>query len=96
MLQRGTGGADLAGRTVLVSAGGTREYLDPVRFLGNRSSGIQGYALARAAVARGAEVTLVSANVSLPDPAGVRVLRVETTAQMRDAVVREAAGRTRS
>jgi phosphopantothenoylcysteine decarboxylase / phosphopantothenate---cysteine ligase len=91
VLQRGTGGADLAGRTVLVSAGGTREYLDPVRFLGNRSSGIQGYALARAAVARGAEVTLVSANVSLPDPAGVRVLRVETTAQMRDAVVREAA-----
>ena len=64
----------------MVSAGGTREYLDPVRFLGNRSSGLQGYALARAAAARGAEVTLVSANVALPDPAGVKVVRVETTA----------------
>jgi phosphopantothenoylcysteine decarboxylase/phosphopantothenate--cysteine ligase len=61
---------DLAGRHVVVSAGGTREPLDPVRFLGNRSSGRQGYALARTAVARGAEVTLVSANVTLPDPAG--------------------------
>ncbi len=91
VLERGTGGADLVGRTVLVSAGGTREYLDPVRFLGNRSSGLQGYALAKAAAARGASVTLVSANVALPDPAGVRVLRVETTAEMRDAVVREAA-----
>ncbi|MDR6176017.1 phosphopantothenoylcysteine decarboxylase/phosphopantothenate--cysteine ligase [Nocardioides zeae] len=79
--------ADLAGRRVLVSAGGTREYLDPVRFLGNRSSGRQGYALARAAVARGAEVTLVAANVDLPDPAGVTVVRVETTEQLRDAVV---------
>ena len=78
---------DLAGRHVVVSAGGTREYLDPVRFLGNRSSGRQGYALARTAVARGAEVTLVSANVSLPDPAGVKVVRVETTAQLRDAVL---------
>jgi phosphopantothenoylcysteine decarboxylase/phosphopantothenate--cysteine ligase len=84
--------ADLAGRSVLVSAGGTREYLDPVRFLGNRSSGLQGYALARAAAARGAEVTLVAANVSLPDPAGVKVVRVETTAQLRDAVVSAAAG----
>ncbi|GAB3079625.1 bifunctional phosphopantothenoylcysteine decarboxylase/phosphopantothenate--cysteine ligase CoaBC [Nocardioides zeae] len=84
-----TGGAtaDLAGRRVLVSAGGTREYLDPVRFLGNRSSGRQGYALARAAVARGAQVTLVAANVDLPDPAGVSVVRVETTEQLRDAVV---------
>jgi len=73
---------DLAGRHVVVSAGGTREYLDPVRFLGNRSSGLQGYALARTAVARGAEVTLVAANVTLPDPAGVKVVRVETTAQL--------------
>ena len=78
---------DLAGRHVLVSAGGTREYLDPVRFLGNRSSGRQGYALARAAAARGAEVTLVAANVTLPDPAGVKVVHVETTAQLRDAVL---------
>jgi phosphopantothenoylcysteine decarboxylase/phosphopantothenate--cysteine ligase len=87
----GPGAADLAGRHVVVSAGGTREYLDPVRFLGNRSSGLQGYALARAAAARGAEVTLVSANVSLPDPAGVKVVRVETTGQLRDAVVEGAA-----
>jgi phosphopantothenoylcysteine decarboxylase/phosphopantothenate--cysteine ligase len=83
---RGTG-QDLAGRHVVVSAGGTREYLDPVRFLGNRSSGRQGYALARAAVARGAEVTLVAANVTLPDPAGVKVVRVETTGELRDAVL---------
>lgn len=94
VLDRGTGswtgagsGQDLAGRKVVVSAGGTREYLDPVRFLGNRSSGLQGYALARAAAARGAHVTLVSANVSLPDPAGASVVRVETTEQLRDAVV---------
>lgn len=78
---------DLAGRHVVVSAGGTRERLDPVRFLGNRSSGRQGYALARAAVARGAEVTLVAANVDLPDPAGVKVVRVETTRELRDAVL---------
>ena len=87
VLARGAGGQDLAGRKVVVSAGGTREYLDPVRFLGNRSSGLQGYALARAAASRGAHVTLVSANVSLPDPAGVSVVRVETTAQLREAVV---------
>ncbi|MEI5674056.1 MULTISPECIES: bifunctional phosphopantothenoylcysteine decarboxylase/phosphopantothenate--cysteine ligase CoaBC [unclassified Nocardioides] len=78
---------DLAGRHVVVSAGGTREYLDPVRFLGNRSSGLQGYALARAAAARGAGVTLVAANVTLPDPAGVTVVRVETTAELRAEVV---------
>ncbi len=78
---------DLAGRTVVVSAGGTREPLDPVRFLGNRSSGLQGVALARSAVARGADVTLVAANVSLADPAGVKVVRVETTEELRDAVV---------
>ena len=83
---------DLAGRHVVVSAGGTREYLDPVRFLGNRSSGLQGYALARAAVARGAEVTVVAANVSLPTPAGVKVVRVETTGQLRDAVLAAVTG----
>ncbi len=91
VLARGTAGPDLAGRRVVVSAGGTREYLDPVRFLGNRSSGLQGYALARAAAARGAEVTLISANVTLPDPAGVKVVRVETTAQLRQEVVAAAA-----
>ncbi len=89
LLTRGEGGAvaDLAGRHVLVTAGGTREYLDPVRFLGNRSSGLQGYALARAAAARGAEVTLVAANVTLPDPAGVKIVRVESTAQLREEVL---------
>ncbi len=92
VLARGTGAADLAGMHVVVSAGGTREYLDPVRFLGNRSSGLQGYALARTAVARGAEVTLVAANVSLPDPAGAKVVRVGTTAELRDAVLAAAAG----
>jgi len=91
LLLRGRLEQDLTGRHVVVSAGGTREFLDPVRYLGNRSSGRQGYALARAAVARGAEVTLVSANVALPDPAGVKVVRVESTAQMRDAVL-DAAG----
>ena len=88
---RGAAGPDLTGRHVVISAGGTREYLDPVRFLGNRSSGLQGYALARAAVARGAEVTLIAANVALPDPAGVKVVRVETTSQLRDEVVAAAA-----
>jgi phosphopantothenoylcysteine decarboxylase / phosphopantothenate---cysteine ligase len=87
-----TDARDLAGRRVLVSAGGTREYLDPVRFLGNRSSGLQGYALARAAAARGADVVLIAANVSLPDPAGVKVVRVETTAQLREEVVTAATG----
>jgi len=84
-------GQDLAGRQVVVSAGGTREYLDPVRFLGNRSSGLQGYALARAAASRGAEVTLVAANTALPDPAGVKVVRVETTDQLRTEVLAAAA-----
>jgi phosphopantothenoylcysteine decarboxylase/phosphopantothenate--cysteine ligase len=79
--------ADLRGQHVVVSAGGTREYLDPVRFIGNRSSGLQGYALAKAAAGRGATVTLVAANVTLPDPAGVSVVRVVTTAEMREAVL---------
>lgn len=78
--------ADLAGRHVLVSAGGTREYLDPVRFLGNASSGRQGYALARAAVARGAQVTVVAANVALPDVAGARTVPVGSAAELRAAV----------
>ncbi|GIF17425.1 phosphopantothenoylcysteine decarboxylase [Paractinoplanes tereljensis] len=79
---------DLAGRHVVVTAGGTREPLDPVRFIGNRSSGKQGYALARAAAARGARVTLVTANVALPDPAGVEIIRVGTTEELRDATVK--------
>ena len=77
---------DLEGRRVVVSAGGTREPLDPVRYLGNRSSGKQGWAIARSAAARGAEVTLVAANVSLPAPDGVRVVPVETTLELQAAV----------
>lgn len=83
--------ADLAGRHVVVSAGGTREPLDPVRFLGNRSSGKQGYALARTAAARGARVTLLAANSALPDPAGVDVVPVTTARELREAVVKAAA-----
>ena len=83
--------ADLAGRHVVVSAGGTREPVDPVRFLGNRSTGTQGIALARAATERGARVTLVVANVTLPAPRGVDVVAVETTAELRDAVRHAAA-----
>ncbi|WP_449481147.1 bifunctional phosphopantothenoylcysteine decarboxylase/phosphopantothenate--cysteine ligase CoaBC [Streptomyces avidinii] len=91
VLARGVGEPDLAGRHVVVSAGGTREPLDPVRFLGNHSSGKQGYALARTAVARGARVTLVSANAALADPAGVDVVRVGTAVQLREAVLKAAA-----
>jgi phosphopantothenoylcysteine decarboxylase / phosphopantothenate---cysteine ligase len=78
---------DLAGRTFVVSAGGTREELDPVRYLGNWSSGKQGYALARTAASRGAAVTLVAANTELPDPAGVQVISVTSAAQLREAVL---------
>ncbi|WP_134773504.1 bifunctional phosphopantothenoylcysteine decarboxylase/phosphopantothenate--cysteine ligase CoaBC [Ornithinimicrobium flavum] len=85
-IRPGASAGDLAGRRVVVSAGGTREPLDPVRFLGNRSSGKQGYAVAAAAVARGAEVTLVSANVTLPPPAGCRVVPVETALELQEAV----------
>jgi phosphopantothenoylcysteine decarboxylase / phosphopantothenate---cysteine ligase len=83
---------DLAGRRVVVSAGGTREELDPVRFIGNWSTGTQGYALARTAIARGAEVTVVAANVALPDPAGAKMTRVVSARQMHDAVTAAAAG----
>ncbi|MBC7246657.1 MAG: bifunctional phosphopantothenoylcysteine decarboxylase/phosphopantothenate--cysteine ligase CoaBC [Actinobacteria bacterium] len=82
---------DLAGRRVLVTAGGTREPLDPVRFIGNRSSGKMGYALAAAAKRMGAEVVLVSGPTYLEPPVGVEVVRVETAADMRDAVMSRAA-----
>jgi phosphopantothenoylcysteine decarboxylase / phosphopantothenate---cysteine ligase len=93
VLARGTGGLlpDLSGRHVVVSAGGTREELDPVRFLGNWSSGRQGYALARTAAARGAKVILVAANTELDDPAGAQVVRVTSALQMLDAVTSAAA-----
>jgi phosphopantothenoylcysteine decarboxylase/phosphopantothenate--cysteine ligase len=94
VLRRGSSGLglDLAGRRVVVSAGGTREHLDPVRFLGNRSSGRQGYALADTAVARGAEVTVVAANVALPDPPGAKVVRVVSAEELRAAVTVAAVG----
>jgi phosphopantothenoylcysteine decarboxylase/phosphopantothenate--cysteine ligase len=92
LLRRGAAAeTDLAGRHVVVTAGGTREPLDPVRFLGNRSSGKQGYALARTAAARGARVTLIAANVTLADPAGVDVVRVGSTEELRKATVDAAA-----
>jgi phosphopantothenoylcysteine decarboxylase/phosphopantothenate--cysteine ligase len=77
------------GLRVLVSAGGTREPIDPVRFIGNRSSGRMGIALCEQAARRGAEVTLVAANVSLPAPAGVRRIDVETAAELAEALGRE-------
>jgi phosphopantothenoylcysteine decarboxylase/phosphopantothenate--cysteine ligase len=80
----------LAGRRVLISAGGTREELDPVRFLGNWSTGTQGYAFARSAVAQGAAVTLVAANVALPDPAGAKVIRTVSARDMHAAMLAEA------
>ncbi|MGS2586789.1 bifunctional phosphopantothenoylcysteine decarboxylase/phosphopantothenate--cysteine ligase CoaBC [Streptomyces hebeiensis] len=91
VLARGVTGPDLAGRHVVVSAGGTREPLDPVRYLGNRSSGKQGYALAGTAAARGARVTLIEANTGLADPAGVDVVHVGTAVQLREAVLKAAA-----
>ena len=78
---------ELAGRRVLVTAGGTREYIDFVRFIGNPSSGKMGYALAEAARDRGAEVTLISAPTALPKPVGVELVAVETAQEMRDAVL---------
>ncbi|MGY1772557.1 bifunctional phosphopantothenoylcysteine decarboxylase/phosphopantothenate--cysteine ligase CoaBC [Blastococcus sp. SYSU D00813] len=81
---------DLGGRRVVVSAGGTREPLDPVRYLGNRSSGLQGWALARVAAARGADVVLVAANVEAPAPFGVRVVPVGTAEELRTAMRQEA------
>lgn len=81
---------DLEGVKVVVSAGPTREYLDPVRFISNPSSGKMGFAVAEEARDRGAEVTLVTGPVSLPDPPGVRVVRIESALELRDAVVEAA------
>ena len=91
VLRRGSTEPDLSGRRVVISAGGTREAIDPVRFIGNHSSGRQGYALARTAAARGADVMLVAANVSLPDPAGVRVVRVSSAVELAEAMETERA-----
>ncbi|KZS74377.1 phosphopantothenate synthase [Mycobacterium kansasii] len=82
---------DLAGRKLLVTAGGTREPIDPVRFIGNRSSGKQGYAVARVAAQRGAEVTLIAGHTAgLIDPAGVNVVRVSSAQQLGEAVSKHA------
>jgi len=81
----------LSGKRVLISAGGTREELDPVRFLGNWSTGRQGYAFAGSAAAQGADVIVVAANVELPDPAGVKVIRVVSARDMHAAMLSEAA-----
>jgi phosphopantothenoylcysteine decarboxylase/phosphopantothenate--cysteine ligase len=82
--------ADLAGKNLMVTAGGTREYIDPVRYIGNPSSGKMGYAIAEAARDRGAEVTLITA-ASLPEPEGITVVPVETAAQMKRAVAKAVA-----
>ncbi|MGQ4513512.1 bifunctional phosphopantothenoylcysteine decarboxylase/phosphopantothenate--cysteine ligase CoaBC [Streptomyces sp. DW26H14] len=89
-LARGVQAPDLAGRHVVITAGGTREPLDPVRFLGNRSSGKQGFALAGTAAARGARVTLIEANTGLADPAGADVVHVGTALELRDAALKAA------
>ena len=83
---------DMAGRAIVVSAGGTQEPIDPVRVITNRSSGRMGFAIAQAARDRGARVTLVTAPSTLPDPAGVEVRRVATVAEMREAVLAACAG----
>ncbi len=79
--------ADLAGETVLVTAGGTREAIDPVRFIGNRSSGRMGFAIAEAAARRGARVILISANAAVAAPAACELVQVTTAAEMREAVM---------
>jgi phosphopantothenoylcysteine decarboxylase/phosphopantothenate--cysteine ligase len=86
------GAGPLSGRRALITAGPTRECIDPVRFISNRSSGKMGFAIAQALRAAGAEVVLVSGPVSLPNPAGVRRVNVESAAQMDAAVQRELAG----
>lgn len=81
-----TGNKDLLGKKFLITAGGTREYLDPVRFIGNRSSGKQGFALAQVARDRGAEVTLICANTTVAAPLGVKTINVETAGELASAV----------
>jgi len=81
--------SDLLGKRILVTAGGTREAIDPVRFIGNQSSGKQGYAIARSAQQRGADVTLISANSVLPDIEGVRTIHIESAQQMLEALQEE-------
>jgi len=81
----------LVGKHVVVTAGGTQEAIDAVRYIGNRSSGKMGYAVAEAARDRGAVVTLITAPTALPDPAGVEVTHVMSTVEMKEAVTRAVA-----
>jgi phosphopantothenoylcysteine decarboxylase/phosphopantothenate--cysteine ligase len=85
-------GGDLAGRRLVITAGGTREPIDPVRYIGNYSSGKMGYALAEAARNRGGEVTLITAPAAISPPLGVEVIQVQTAIQMRQAVIEKAVG----
>jgi len=83
---------DLTEKTIVVTAGGTQEPIDPVRHIGNRSSGKMGYALAEAARDRGAEVTLITAPTALSDPSGVKIVRIITADEMRKAVLKAVSG----
>ncbi len=85
---------DLSGEKLLITVGGTREALDPVRFISNHSSGKMGFALARAALSRGADVTIVAGSTSAPPPAGGNLIRVESAEEMYSAVMQEVAGST--
>jgi phosphopantothenoylcysteine decarboxylase / phosphopantothenate---cysteine ligase len=91
-VKRHLGAKDLDGRSIVVTAGPTREAIDPVRYISNRSSGKMGYALAEAAARRGARVTLISGPTSLTPPSGISVERVTTALEMRDAVMRSLDG----
>jgi len=94
LLHKSEGKADLSGEHILITAGATREPIDPVRFLSNHSSGRMGFALARAARARGAEVTLVAGVTSVDPPSDVRLIKTTTAAQMHRAVIENAANAT--
>jgi len=83
---------DFAGKAIVVTAGGTQEPIDPVRHIGNRSSGKMGYALAEAARDRGAEVTLITAPTALPEPPGMKIIHVRTSDEMREAVMKAVRG----
>jgi phosphopantothenoylcysteine decarboxylase/phosphopantothenate--cysteine ligase len=85
------GSGDLAGKRIVVTAGGTQEAIDPVRYVGNHSSGKMGYAMAEAARDRGAKVTLITAPTSLLEPAGIEVTHVESAVQMKEAVAKATA-----
>ena len=88
LVARGVEAQDMKGTRVLVTAGATREYIDPVRFITNRSSGKMGYAIAEAAAQRGAEVRLISGTATVPAPVGIEIEQVETTLEMHDAVLK--------